>query len=509
MKLRVHNTLSGSKEEFLPLSSKVVRMYVCGPTVYDIPHIGNIRASVVYDIVYRVLLKLFPEVVYVRNITDVDDKIITAASVQGVKCDEIALHYEHIFHEHLVLLNCLAPTIEPRATQSIDQMISMIQALIDSGNAYSAGKNVYFDVSSFAEYGALSKRKKEQLVYGVRIEEDANKKHPGDFILWKSDDHVYWPSPWGNGRPGWHIECSAMTLATLGADFDIHGGGADLKFPHHENERAQSMCANPGSKFARYWIHNGFLTVNGEKMSKSLGNVVNVDTLVESGVTPNVIRFVLISTHYSKPLDWNNALVEEAVNSLMKFKLTLLDNGVLSKSGSCISSLNREVYNDECNAENVEIDLRSCTSEVVVAQTERKANNFSEKIKEIFDRFESFGGDCSTYTREFFDCILDDFNTPGAIAVLHRLSDKIRLVGMRKVNNLAYLLYNLLIFLGIDLGVKQSRVSEDFIRSQLQRRAECKLRKNFVEADEIRSALAKIGVLIRDHKYAPTDWVSL
>ncbi|WP_448605897.1 cysteine--tRNA ligase [Neorickettsia risticii] len=509
MKLRVHNTLSGLKEEFFPLSSEVVRMYVCGPTVYDVPHIGNIRASIVYDIVYRVLLKLFPEVVYVRNITDVDDKIITSASAQGVRCDEIALRYERIFHEHLDLLNCLSPTVEPKATQSIGRMISMIQALIDRGNAYSVGGNVYFDVGSFAEYGVLSKRKKEQLVYGVRVEEDVNKKHPGDFVLWKSDDHVYWPSPWGKGRPGWHIECSAMTLATLGADFDIHGGGADLKFPHHENERAQSMCANPGSKFARYWIHNGFLTVKGEKMSKSLGNVVNVDTLVESGVTPNVIRFVLISTHYSKPLDWNDAMVGEAVNSLMKFKLALLDSGVLSKSGSCVSSSNRKVYSDGCNGEGGEADLRACTSEVVVAQTSGKTKNFSQKIKEIFDKFESFGDDCSIYTREFFECMADDFNTPGAIAVLHGLSDKVRLIGTSKVNNLAYLLYNLLIFLGIDLGVRQSSVSEDFIRSQLQRRADCKRQKNFVEADEIRSVLAQMGVLIRDHRCAPTDWVSL
>ncbi|ABD45822.1 cysteine--tRNA ligase [Neorickettsia sennetsu] len=507
MKLRVHNTLSGLKEEFFPLSSEVVRMYVCGPTVYDVPHIGNIRASVVYDIVYRVLLKLFPEVIYVRNITDVDDKIITAASVRGVKCDKVALHYEHIFHEHLGLLNCLSPTVEPKATQNIGKMISMIQALIDNGNAYSVGGNVYFDVGSFAEYGVLSKRKKEQLVYGVRVEKDVDKKHPGDFILWKSDDHVYWPSPWGNGRPGWHIECSAMTLATLGADFDIHGGGADLKFPHHENERAQSMCANPGSQFARYWVHNGFLTVNGEKMSKSLGNVVNVDTLVESGVTPNVIRFVLISTHYSKPLDWNDAMVGEAINSLIKFKLALLDSGVLPKSKSHIGSLNIGVCSD--NAEDEEVDPRSCASEVIVARNKRKAKNFSKKMNEIFNKFGGLGDDCSIYTREFFECMADDFNTPGAIAVLHKLSDGVRLVGAEKVNNLAHLLYNLLIFLGIDLGVRQSSVSEDFIRSQLQKRADCKRQKDFVEADRIRFALAKMGVLIRDHKHAPTDWVSL
>ncbi|AHX11274.1 cysteine--tRNA ligase [Neorickettsia helminthoeca str. Oregon] len=452
MKIKVYDTLSGVKRDFIPINGDEVRMYVCGPTVYDVPHIGNIRAAVVYDIVYRVLRKAFTRVVYVRNITDIDDKIINASLTQGVEYSEIALRYEKIFREHLKLMNCLPPSFEPRATENIEQMISIIRSLVESGNAYRAGGSVYFDVSSFKDYGALSKKKIDELVYGVRIDGDENKRHPGDFVLWKHDDEVYWPSPWGNGRPGWHIECSAMILTTLGADFDIHGGGADLKFPHHENEIAQSVCANPGSKFARYWIHNGFLTVNGEKMSKSLGNIINVDTLIKNGVTPNTIRFILISTHYSKPMDWCPKIVQEAVNSLMKFKIVLIDNNALSKT------------------------------------TE---------------------DDCDGYMEKFFISMSDDFNTPAAIALLYELRDKIHLGDHSKAQQYAVLLNTLLLFLGIDLQASQSVISEDFITSQIQERVAFRQQRNFVEADKIRDTLAQKGVLLRDLKDGTTDWIML
>jgi cysteinyl-tRNA synthetase len=324
--LTLHNTLAGAKQAFTPINPDHVTMYVCGPTVYARPHIGNARSVVVYDVLYRLLQHLYPQVTYVRNITDVDDKINAAAIERGISIQELTAEVTQQFHDDMDSLNVLRPTREPRATQHIEGMIAMIQRLIEHGHAYvgSDGQHVLFDVTSDADYGKLSGRVTEDQQAGARIAVEDYKKHPGDFVLWKpaddeDDDSSKFDSPWGVGRPGWHIECSVMSTTYLGESFDIHGGGADLKFPHHENEVAQSCCANPGSDYARYWVHNGFLTVNGEKMSKSLGNFTTVRDLLDLGIQGEVIRLALLMSKYNEPLDWNSGKVEEAKKLLDKW----------------------------------------------------------------------------------------------------------------------------------------------------------------------------------------------
>ena len=324
MELKFYNTLTRKKEFFTPLEAGRVRMYVCGPTVYDRPHLGNARSVVVYDVLYRLLKAYFVQVTYVRNITDVDDKINAAAKANGEPISALTARVEGWFHEDIKALHCLPPTIEPRATQHIGQMVAMIERLIAGGHAYVAQDHVLFSVTSYSEYGRLSGRKLEDLISGARVEVESYKQHPGDFVLWKpagADDDAssVFESPWGKGRPGWHIECSAMSSEYLGDYFDIHGGGADLMFPHHENEIAQSCCAKPGVQFARFWIHNGFLTVGGEKMSKSLGNFTTVKEVLDKGVKAEVIRMALLMSKYNEPLDWNGKLLHDAELTLSKF----------------------------------------------------------------------------------------------------------------------------------------------------------------------------------------------
>ena len=332
MTISLYNTLTRQKEPFTPDNEKNVRMYVCGPTVYDRAHLGNARSVVVYDVLYRLLMHVYGEkqVDYVRNITDVDDKINKAAVERGITIQALTQEVIGWFNADMQALNCVSPTHEPKATEHIPQMIQMIEKLIANGSAYAAEGHVLFDVTSDADYGALSGRSLEDLVAGARVEVAPYKKNPGDFVLWKpatatDDASSKFASPWGVGRPGWHIECSAMATHLLGANFDIHGGGADLMFPHHENEIAQSCSANPGSHFARVWVHNGFLTVHGEKMSKSLGNFITVHDLLEKGVHGEVIRFALLSTHYRKPLDWTDKLVEDAKKQLDTFYRAIKD----------------------------------------------------------------------------------------------------------------------------------------------------------------------------------------
>jgi cysteinyl-tRNA synthetase len=317
--LQLYNTLTRKKEPFTPLDAKNVRMYVCGPTVYDRPHLGNARSVVVYDVLYRLLMHVYgrPQVTYVRNITDVDDKINAAAIAGKESISALTKRVEDWFQQDIATLNCLNPTHEPHATQHIRQMIAMIEQLIAGGHAYAAQGHVLFAVDSYPDYGALSGRRLDELVAGARIEVESYKKHPGDFVLWKPSDEEDDPSsvfdsPWGKGRPGWHIECSAMSKEYLGADFDIHGGGADLMFPHHENEIAQSRCSAKNSSFAHTWVHNGFLTVNGEKMSKSLGNFTTVKELLDKGVKGETIRLAYLMTKYNEPLDWSDKLLSDA-----------------------------------------------------------------------------------------------------------------------------------------------------------------------------------------------------
>ncbi len=336
--LYVWNTAKGTKEAFTPRDRRRVRMYVCGPTVYDRAHIGNARPAVVFDVLYRLLRCVYgpQHVVYVRNITDIDDKINTRASEMVAAGDarpvlevvkSLTRETTAWYHEDLAALHVLAPTKEPRATEFIPAMIDMITVLLEAGHAYVEQGHVLFAVDSDADYGSLSQRLPADLMAGARVEVAPYKRNPMDFVLWKPSDAAVpgWSSPWGRGRPGWHIECSAMSLHLLGRNFDIHGGGADLLFPHHENEAAQSRCANPEARFATYWMHNGLITVDGSKMAKSLGNFVTVHDLLEDGISGEEIRYALLSTHYRQRLDWTQRRLAEARSALQRWSHVLVD----------------------------------------------------------------------------------------------------------------------------------------------------------------------------------------
>ena len=316
------NTLTNKKEKFTPINNDKVGMYVCGPTVYDFPHIGNARPLVVFDVLFRLLKKIYGKnsITYVRNITDIDDKIIEASKKNKKDIKELTEVITKSFHKDCEYLNCLKPTFEPKATDHIKEMIDMVINLIKNKHAYEKENHVYFSVSSFKEYGKLSNKNSEELISGSRVEVSKYKKDPLDFVLWKPSDvnDPGWDSPWGRGRPGWHLECSVMSEKFLGKKFDIHGGGLDLIFPHHENEIAQSCCANKTKVFANYWLHNGFVTFDKEKMSKSTGNIVTISKLREN-INGQVVRLALLSAHYKQPLDWNEKLIKDSQNTLNKW----------------------------------------------------------------------------------------------------------------------------------------------------------------------------------------------
>ena len=319
MKIKLYNSLSNKKETFYSLANDEVKMYVCGPTVYNDPHIGNARPAVVFDVLYRLLKFHYKKVMYVRNITDIDDKIIDAANKRGVTIKEIAAEYTKSYHGDMKYLNNLPPTIEPKATEYIQEMIILIEKLISKEFAYEKEKHVLFNVKKFNQYGKLSGRNIEDMIAGSRVEVAPFKENEHDFVLWKPSDQNSpgWDSPWGQGRPGWHIECSAMINKILGPVIDIHGGGQDLIFPHHENEIAQSCCANNNETFANFWIHNGYLKMEGEKMSKSLGNIVTVKELSKD-YKGEVIRLALLLTHYRKPINFSKTLLDQAKKILDK-----------------------------------------------------------------------------------------------------------------------------------------------------------------------------------------------
>lgn len=322
MDLHLHNSATRRKERFVPIDPQHVRMYVCGPTVYDLAHLGNARPNVVFDVLARLLRRLYPQVTYARNITDVEDKIIDRARESGEGIEALTARTTADFHRDMAALGVLPPDVEPRATGTIPEMVALIERLIANGHAYEAQGHVLFAVASFGDYGRLSGRSPDELLAGARVEVAPYKRDPGDFVLWKpsTPDQPGWDSPWGRGRPGWHIECSAMSWKHLGPDFDIHGGGADLMFPHHENEVAQSLCAFPGSHFARYWMHNGMLLVDGEKMSKSLGNFRTVQDILQLGPwAGEAFRMLLLKTHYRQPLDYTEAGLQEARKELDRF----------------------------------------------------------------------------------------------------------------------------------------------------------------------------------------------
>ncbi len=319
--LQLTNSLTRKKEIFKPINPKKISLYACGPTVYDNPHVGNARSLVVFDVLYRILKIIYgPDVTYVRNITDIDDKIIEASQKKKISINEITNKVTKIFHENCRSLNCLKPSIEPKATEHIKGMIEMTSSLISKGFAYENQGHIYFTVNSFKDYGKLSNKNLDELKAGNRIEISDLKKNPMDFVLWKPSkkEDPGWESPWGRGRPGWHLECSVMSEKYLGKNFDIHGGGLDLIFPHHENEIAQSCSNNNTKNFANYWIHNGFVTINKEKMSKSIGNIITITDAVNK-YSGQVVRLALLSAHYSQPLDWNDKLLNSQESILDKW----------------------------------------------------------------------------------------------------------------------------------------------------------------------------------------------
>ena len=442
------NSLGNKKDKFIPIDPKKIGMYVCGPTVYDNPHIGNARPLVIFDILFKVLKCKYGKnsVTYVRNITDIDDKIIISSKEKKISIDDLTNEITNIFHKDCKYLNCENPTHEPKATENIDLMIEMINKLIENKFAYEKNNHIYFEVSKFKDYGKLSNKKLDDLIAGARVEISKNKKNPADFVLWKpsEENEPSWESPWGKGRPGWHLECSVMSKKFLGDKFDIHGGGRDLIFPHHENEIAQSRCANENEVFANYWIHNGFITISSEKMSKSQGNILKIDSL-RNKVNGQVLRLALVSTHYKQPLDWNDKLLSECEKTINKWY---------------------ESYTD------------------------------IEKQSLIPD--------------EYLAPLYDDLNTPGYIANLHKLFEKSQ-KGNLKDKEIFVSACNFIGLLSENKNdwhnFKQSlsKITEDEIKQKINERNLARKNKDYKEADKIRNELLDKGVLIED-KDDTTIW---
>lgn len=450
MAIRLYNSLNGKKEEFRPIDAGHVRVYACGPTVYSYAHIGNARMAVAFDLLVRLLRAHYPKVTYVSNITDVDDKIMAAARESGEAIDTITTRYTRIYNEDMAALGVLPPDVQPTATGHIPEMIALIAQLIERGHAYEASGHVLFNVPSFPAYGALSGRSRDDQIAGARVEISPFKKDPADFVLWKpsSDEQVGWDSPWGYGRPGWHIECSAMAEKHLGLPFDIHGGGADLKFPHHENEIAQSCCAhghdNDPSGFAKYWVHNGFVTVEGEKMSKSLGNTLLAHDLIRDQ-PGEVLRLALLSAHYRQPLDWTGNGVQQARKYLDRLYKILLD-----------------------------------LDDVTAAEADVPAS--------------------------VMEALCDDLNTPMAMAALNALTRDEKDMAVLKGQLLA--LGDLLGILQQDpktwLGYGVAGDDDSaVIDALLAERQAAKAAKNFARADEIRTELEAQGIVIEDTPTGP------
>lgn len=456
MTLKIHDTLSRTKTKFIPIDDAHIRLYVCGPTVYDLAHIGNARPVVVFDVLTRLLRSLYPKVTYVRNITDVDDKINARALESGEDIRDITKRTTDVFHQDMAALGALPPDIEPRATDHISEMIDMISDLISKGNAYAEDGHVLFSVPSMPEYGQLSKLDKREIVAGARVDVAPYKRDAQDFVLWKPSDEGLpgWDSPWGRGRPGWHIECSAMSHAHLGESFDIHGGGLDLIFPHHENEIAQSKCAHGADTFAKYWMHNGYLMSEGEKMSKSLGNFYTVNELLTE-FPGEAIRLALLKSHYRQPLDFTKDGLREAKADLDRFY------GGLRRHAT-VSAVSKEI------------------PAALIAP------------------------------------LCDDLNTPGAISVLHQYLGALNKaqpkdVATDKANLLAA--GNLLGLLAQDpedwfkwQPSKQvdAGLSDSDIDALIQKRTDARAAKDFAASDQIRDELLASGVLLEDSAQGTT-----
>ena len=437
MDIFLTNNLTNKKEQFIPKNKSNIGMYVCGPTVYDDPHIGNARPLIIFDILFKLLKKKFESVTYVRNITDIDDKIIKSSQEQKISTKELTEKVTKSFLEDCKFLNCENPTHQPKATEHIGLMIEMINDLIKKGYAYENESHVYFEVKKFSDYGKLSNKNLEELIAGSRVEISENKKNSEDFVLWKpsNDNEPSWDSPWGKGRPGWHLECSAMSKKFLGEEFDIHGGGIDLIFPHHENEIAQSRCANDTKAFANYWVHNAFITMSNEKMAKSQGNILKIKDFRKK-MSGQVIRLALMSAHYKQPLDWNEKLISDCQNTLDKWY---------------------RIYSPEIkNADIPEVILKP---------------------------------------------LYEDLNTPGYIANLHQLYDKAnkgedldifisacKFIGLFNEDSKQW----------DSFKKNKASISEEEIKNMIDLRNKARENKNYKEADEIRNKLLDKGVLIED-----------
>ena len=381
MALTVFNTLSRRKEEFVPLDASHVRMYVCGPTVYDRAHIGNARPIIVFDTLYRLLKLMYPKVTYVRNITDVDDKIIKRSKESGEPISSVTERTSRLFHEDIAELNALPPDVEPRATGHISEMIDLVKRLVDRGYAYEAQGHVLFSVSKMPSYGCLSGRSMDEMIAGARVEVAPYKKDPADFVLWKPsvDDQPGWDSPWGFGRPGWHLECSAMSSKYLGETFDIHGGGQDLIFPHHENEIAQSCCAFGHDFYAKYWIHNGHLMVNGEKMSKSLGNFFTIREILDK-VPGEAVRLYMMSTHYHQPLNWTDEGLKQSKQAMDRIYTALRNTAPVDLQDAEPSSEVVSTLQDDLNTPKAIAHLHYLVSEMNKAPTAKEAEDYKRRL---------------------------------------------------------------------------------------------------------------------------------
>jgi cysteinyl-tRNA synthetase len=467
MTLHLHDTLARAKRPFQPRDPQRVTLYVCGPTVYDYAHIGNARPAVVFDVLFRVLRRLYgsEHVIYARNVTDVDDKINAKAAAEGVPIATITERYEAAYLDDMGQLNVLPPTLAPHATAHIGAIVDQIGAILARGHAYAAEGHVLFDVSAFPDYGRLSNRSTDDMIAGARVEVAPYKRNPADFVLWKPSKpgEPEWPSPWGAGRPGWHIECSAMIEANLGLPIDIHGGGHDLIFPHHENELAQGRCAHGDAEYARYWVHNGFLTMGAEKMSKSLGNVLLLHDLVQ--LTPGeVVRWALMAAHYRAPLDWNGELLAIARKNLDRLYRVIQDAD-LALRGHAFDGEGRRA------------EIEALVEQHVLAP------------------------------------LLDDLNTPLAVAGLFALADEVRASLKGKLDTAAREAVAIrraaLLSAAELLGALQSDPDAWFkggadpetvskIEGLIAARADARAAKDWPEADRIRGELAALGVEIMD-----------
>ena len=397
MDIFLTNNLTNKKEQFVPRDKTDIGMYVCGPTVYDDPHIGNARPLVIFDVLYKLLKNKFPKVTYVRNITDIDDKIIKSSKELNISTIELTKKITKSFLEDCKFLNCDDPTHQPKATEHIDLMIDMINSLLNNGYAYENNKHIYFELNKFSDYGKLSNKKLDDLIAGSRVEISKNKKNPEDFVLWKpsNNDEPSWNSPWGKGRPGWHLECSAMSKKFLGIEFDIHGGGIDLIFPHHENEIAQSRCANQTKVFANYWVHNAFITLSNEKMAKSQGNIIKIKDF-RNKISGQIIRLALMTTHYKQPLDWSEKLINNCKNTLDKwyrlyspnFKFTKIPDEILKplcedlNTPGYIANLHK-LYEQSSNGVNKDLFLSACQFIGLLNESEVQWQNFKKSRAKI------------------------------------------------------------------------------------------------------------------------------